>query len=165
MKLLSDLNDRLTKIEGGLVVVLIGIMMILAFFQVVLRSVFSSGFVWADILLRHMVLWIGFLGGALATSKQRHIHIDALAHYVGPRVRAALGVFTNLFGAAVCAALTVASIRFVEGEIQAESMFYERIPSWYAQIIIPVGFSLHVIHFLIRSVLSAREVMEKEAAA
>lgn len=165
MKLLRSIDDRLTSLEGGLVILILGAMVLLAFFQVILRSAFSSGLVWADILLRHMVLWLGFLGGALATSKQRHIHIDALAHYAPPRVRAALGVLTNLFGAGVCIVLALASIRFIEGEIQAESLVYEGVPSWYAQIIIPVGFTLHVIHFLIRSLLNGREALGTEPSA
>ncbi len=164
MKLLQALDDRLTKLEGGLVILLLGMMVFLAFFQVVLRSAFSSGLVWADILLRHLVLWLGFLGGALATSKGRHIHIDALAHYASPRVRAILGVFTNLFGAAVCVALTMASVSFVRAELEAGSMMFEGVPAWYAQVIIPAGFALHVIHFLIRSFQSAHDATRKEVA-
>ena len=163
MKILRTIDDRMTVLEGGILIFLLTVMMLLAFFQVVLRSAFSSGIVWADILLRHIVLWLGFLGGALATSKQRHIHIDAFAHYLSPRVRSAFGVFTNLFGAMVCILLTMASVRFIEGEIEANSLVYEGIPSWYAQIIIPVGFGLHVAHFLLRSMLNTGEALRKEA--
>ena len=43
----------------------------------------------------------------------------------------------------------------VLGEIADRRTMFENIPSWYAQIIIPVGFGLLVVHFLIRAMLRA----------
>jgi TRAP-type C4-dicarboxylate transport system permease small subunit len=165
MKYLSAFDGWLKKSESALLILLFGVMMVLAFAQVVLREAFSSGFIWADILLRHLVLWIGFLGGALATANNRHIHIDALAHYISERTRAAIGVLTNLFGAAVCVLLYQASMTFIRGEIEANSVVFENIPAWYAQLIIPVGFGLHIAHFLVHSVLSGAKAMQKEIPA
>lgn len=164
MNLVKRIDERINQIEGGLLILLLGIMVVLAFLQVVLRDLFSTGIAWGDILLRQLVLWIGFLGGALATSKQRHIHIDALAHFMSPRVKAGVGIFTNLFGAVICAILCQASLRFLESEIEANTMILAQIPVWYAEIIIPVGFGLHVIHFLIRASLSTSEAFQKESA-
>ncbi len=165
MKIVSLLDEVVNKIEIGMLIFFLSVMVILAFLQVVLRNFFSAGFVWADILLRHLVLWLGFLGGVLATSKHRHINIDAFAHFMSQKVKAGIHVFTDLFAAAICVLLCQASIRFVQSEMEAKSLVFEQIPSWYAQIIIPVGFGLHVFHFLIRSVLSAREAVKKESAA
>ena len=165
MKLIVSLDGWLKKAESALLILLFGVMMVLAFAQVVLREAFSEGFIWADILLRHLVLWIGFLGGALATSNSRHIHIDALAHYVSERTRSMLAILTNLFGAAVCVLLYQASITFIQGEVEARSVVFANIPAWYAQIIIPVGFGLHVVHFLLHSILNAATAMKREVPA
>ena len=64
-------------------------------------------------------------------------------------------VLTDLFAAGICFLLAKASWTFVQGEIAGRSTVFENIPSWYAQIIIPVGFGLLVVHFVIRAILRA----------
>ncbi|MDE2237792.1 MAG: TRAP transporter small permease subunit, partial [Elusimicrobia bacterium] len=44
----------------------------LAFLQVLRRELFGSGALWADPLLRSLVLWVGFLGAALAAAEDKH---------------------------------------------------------------------------------------------
>ncbi|MBI5464250.1 MAG: TRAP transporter small permease, partial [Ignavibacteriales bacterium] len=92
MKILSKINTTLNRLETSLLILLLSFMVLLAFYQVMMRNLFSGGFVWGDIVLRHIVLWLGFLGGALATSNQRHIHIDAFAHFLPERLKHAIHI-------------------------------------------------------------------------
>ena len=55
----------------------------------------------------------------------------------------------------MCVLLTQASIKFVESEIEMKAQVFDSIPAWYVELIIHVGFALHVIHFLFRSVYCA----------
>ena len=111
MTLLRSIDRGLVKAEGWLLVLFLGIMVVLSFAQVVLRNVFSTGFIWADPLVRHMVLWVGFLGAAIATHEERHISIDALTRFLSPRWKAAATIAGQLFLAVVCVALVSASGR------------------------------------------------------
>ncbi len=156
MKLLKLLDSSLTRVEGWLLILLLGVMVLLAFVQVVLRNVFQEGFIWADILLRHLVLWLGFLGAAVATSEERHITIDALTRFLSTRVRRGVLAVTQVFAAAVCLVLANAAVTFVQNDIEFGSTVYAEIPSWYSQIIIPVGFAVIALHFLIRAALNIR---------
>jgi C4-dicarboxylate transporter, DctQ subunit len=165
MNALQKINSFFNKMEGALLILLLSIMVVLAFYQVMMRNLFHGGFLWGDVLLRHIVLWLGFLGGALATSHQRHIHIDALAYFLSPRVKSFIGIFTNLFGAVVCILLVNASFTFIQGEIEAKSMIFEGVPAWYTEVIIPIGFGLHVIHFLLRSGMNGFDAFRKGRAA
>lgn len=164
MKLLKRIDSFLNMLEGGLLIVILGVMMVLAFLQVVLRNAFSEGILWADILTRHLVLWIGFLGAALASSNERHISIDALTRFLSPRTRTAVKALTNLFTAVICYFLLRASQTFVANEILDERMIYGGIPSWYAEVIIPVGFGLLVIHFTIRALLNGQRFSRRGEA-
>ena len=155
MKILKRIDKALTKAEEAVLITLLSVMVVMAFLQVVLRNLFSSGIFWADILLRHLLLWLGFLGAAIATSENRHINIDALRRFLTPRVRSVVEVVTDVFAAAICYLLAKSSWTFVLGEIADHRTVFENIPSWYAQIIIPVGFGLLVVHFAIRAVLRA----------
>ncbi len=162
MRILKTIDSWLNKAESALLIVLLIGMVLLAFAQVVLRIVFSAGFVWADILLRHAVLWLGFLGGALGISGNRHITIEAFAHFMSPRMRSSISIFANVFAAGICILLANAAVKFVSDEIASGTMVFSNIPSWYAETIIPVGFSLFVFHFIVRAVRSVEEVMKKE---
>lgn len=154
MKLLQRIDSILNKVEGGLLITFLTLMMVLAFLQVVLRNAFSEGILWGDILTRHLVLWIGFLGAALATSNERHISIDAFTRFLSARARSMVKVVTNVFAAVICYFLLRASQTFVANEILDGRVVYGQIPSWYAQIIIPVGFGLLLIHFVLRAVIN-----------
>jgi len=165
MKILKAVDSILNKIEGAVLIILLLTMLIMAFGQVVLRNIFSGGIVWGDILLRHLVLWIGFLGAALATSGERHINIDALTRYLPERLKRAVGTLTNIFAAFVCFLLFRASLTFINFEIANKNTVFGEVPSWYAQIIIPVGFGLLVFHFIVRAVIDAEKAIQKGATA
>jgi len=156
MKVLTSIDHWLGRLELGIVIILLGMMIIIAFLQVVLRNIFSTGIEWVEIFLRHDVLWLGFLGGALATGNQRHIKIDSVSHLVSKRSQAIFHVITNLFAASICILLTQASMKFLGSEIEIKSLVFDGIPAWYVELIIPVGFALHSIHFLFRTTYSVR---------
>jgi TRAP-type C4-dicarboxylate transport system permease small subunit len=165
MKILKIVDSILNKIEGAVLIFLLLVMLFMAFGQVVLRNFFSGGIVWGDILLRHLVLWIGFLGAALATSGERHISIDALTRYLPERLKRAVATLTNIFAAFVCFLLFRASLTFIDFEIANKNTVFGEVPSWIAQIIIPVGFGLLVFHFVVRAVLDAGKAIQKGATA
>lgn len=165
MKVLNTIDGWLNKAESTLLIGLLLIMVLLAFAQVILRNVFSAGLIWGDILLRHFVLWIGFLGGALGISHKRHINIDAITHYMTPKMNSSFSVFTNLFGAAVCVFLTIAAVKFVNNDISTNTFVYGQVPSWYAEIIIPLGFALFVFHFIARAARNFEEMRKKGSPA
>jgi TRAP-type C4-dicarboxylate transport system permease small subunit len=163
MKTLKTVDSILNKIEGAVLIFLLLVMLFMAFGQVVLRNFFSGGIVWGDILLRHLVLWIGFLGAALATSGERHINIDILTRYLPERLKGTVATLSNIFAAVICFLLFRASLTFLEFEIANNNTVFAEIPSWYAQIIIPVGYGLLAFHFIVRAILDAGKALRKGA--
>jgi len=161
MKFFARIDGILNKVEGALLITFLTVMVLMAFLQVVLRNVFSGGIPWADILLRHLVLWVGFLGAALAASRDRHISIDAFARMMTPRVRAGVRIVTNLFTIVVCYLLFDAARTFVQFEIEDQRELFAGIPEWYSAIIIPVGFGLLMIHFGVRLIDAIGEMLRK----
>jgi TRAP-type C4-dicarboxylate transport system permease small subunit len=164
MKTLKTIDSIFNKIEGAVLIFLLLVMLFMAFGQVLLRNISSGGFVWGDVLLRHLVLWIGFLGAALATSGERHINIDILTRYLPKRLKGAVAALSNVFAAVVCFLLFRASLTFIKFEIANNNTIFSGIPSWYAEIIIPVGYGLLVFHFIVRAILDAGKALQKGAA-
>lgn len=162
MKMLAKIDGLINKIEEVILVVMFLIMLVMAFGQVILRNFFSGGIIWGDILLRHLVLWIGFIGAALATSNDRHLNIEILRRFLRDRLRFIVAFITNIFAAAVCYFLFRASMTFLEFEIANKNIVYGSVPSWIAQLIIPAGYVLLIIHFCIRALVDLGKFWNKK---
>jgi TRAP-type C4-dicarboxylate transport system permease small subunit len=148
--ILQKIDRSLYQTENVLVFLILGMMVVLSFLQVLLRNFFDTGILWADILLRHLVLWVGFIGAALATRTEKHINIDLLSRIVSKRYILPVKIVTRLFAIIICAILTRASYLFLMSEKEAATIVFKNIPGWYLQIIIPVGFLLIGVRFLLK---------------
>lgn len=149
--LLERIDRAIASVEGALVLAVLVVMIALATLQLFLQKAFDAGLPWADIVVRQMVLWIGFLGGALATYKGRHIAIDAVGKFLSPRVGAGVQVVTSLAAAVLTALLCAASITFVQDELSNGSTLFGETPSWPFKAVMPLAFAAIVFHFLVWS--------------
>lgn len=152
MSLLRAFDRWLVKAETALLVLFLSSMILLAFLQVVLRNFFGMGFLWADPLVRHLVIWVGFIGATIAVHEERHIGIDALSRFFSPRMQDAVRVLTSLFAIVVCYFLADAAWVFLLDEKASDSEFMLEVPTWIALTIIPAGYLLMAFHFLVRIV-------------
>ncbi|HEB84935.1 MAG TPA: TRAP transporter small permease, partial [Bacteroidetes bacterium] len=148
-RFLLSLDRGLNRIAGAIVVITLLVMVLISFLQVVLRNLAGSGLPWADVLLRHLVLWVGFFGAVIATRQGRQIKIDVVGRFAPPATRRLLAWATGLFTIVVCILLTRASLQFVAGERQFGSLLYARFPAWYAELAIPLGFALIALQVLL----------------
>jgi TRAP-type C4-dicarboxylate transport system permease small subunit len=118
--------------------------------QILLRDIFSTGFVWADPLLRYMVIWAGLFGADIATRKNKHIAIDIISHLIPPRLEAWRLALIHLFSATVCSGLTYAAVVFIQNEAAFDGgREILGIPSWGMNLAFPLAFGLITLRFLI----------------
>ena len=96
-----------------LVLILSG-MILLAASQIILRNFFGFGFIWADELLRMLVLWIAVAGAVAASRTDKHINIAVLDRFLPDKIGLVVKVIVDLFTAAVCLVVTWYSINFVQ---------------------------------------------------
>lgn len=136
------------RLIDGLLCILLLAMIFLACLQIGLRTFFSSGLLWADPLLRHLVIWCGMFGAVVATRERKHIAIDVLGYLAAEQIKPWIGLLVDLFSSSVAAALTWAAILFVRNEFSFGSLPLLHIPSWIWALIFPVGFALITLHFL-----------------
>lgn len=137
-------------IETTMLVGLLSAMMLLAVSQIVLREVFnSSGIVWADELIKIIVLWLALVGSVAACRDNRHIRIDALSHILPDKAIRMVRIGVDLFAAAVCGVIAVQSWRYLQIDIEYEVTVMVDTPAWIAHSIMPVAFALISYRFLI----------------
>ena len=152
LKILKAIDGIIAKGELGLVIGLFLFMMFVAFFQVILRNFFGISFVWADDLLRHLVLWVGFLGGSLATREDRHINIDALSKIIPNWVKPYVNFIINTAGAIICAFVAIAAYKFISFELDmGEVVTSCRIPVWVFLLVILTTFCFSTYRFFIKA--------------
>jgi TRAP-type C4-dicarboxylate transport system permease small subunit len=146
---LKRIRRTILAIEDALMALLLSAMILLAVAQIALRNLFDSGIIWADPSLRIMVLWIALLGALAAAREDRHIRIDLLSHIFKGRGLAYLQAATDLFSAAVCSLIAWHGGRFVWFEWQDGTKLFNGIPAWAGEIIIPIGFGVLTLRFLL----------------
>lgn len=160
MKVLQRLDDWLAALEGWSLIALVSLMVGLAFSQVVLRNLLRLGLPWADIVLRHMVLWAGFLGASLATRQGRHIAIDVVSRFLPSGARQWLAAALHAVACLIAVLLANASWAFVASERLGQGMLLRGVPTWWGQLIIPIGFGLMAFRFGLRAILFATGRLE-----
>ncbi len=153
----------LHQLESGLMTTLMVAMILMAFGQIVLRNIFEVSILWADPFLRHLVLWTGMLGAAMATRDGRHIKMDVLPQLLPPRGKAILSALTNLFSAGICCILSWAAVRFVRDELEFGGTAFLDIPTWIVQLILPAAFVIITVRFFIFAITSARSAWRNDA--
>ena len=133
----------------GLLCLLLLTMIALACLQIFLRTFFSGGFLWADPLIRYLVLWSGMTGAVVATREGKHIAIDVITYLAPEAVKTWIRLVINLFSVAVAVVLTRAACIFVRNEAMFGSASLLSVPSWIWNLIFPVAFGMIAFHFLV----------------
>lgn len=153
MRRVFKAEEVLVKTEKAVVVTLILAMVGGSFLQVLLRLLFHSGVVWLDPLLRHMVLWAGLTGSALAARYSHHFALEAFVKFAPKTLHRPLEIFAAVFTTAASGLLFYASYKFIRDEFAAGSIaFYINhfgVKGGWAEMIIPVSFALIGFHTLI----------------
>lgn len=139
-KKLEGLFKALGHVEVGILGLLLGTLIVLGGLQIILRNIFHSGLLWADPLMRHIVLWLGCLGAALATSSAKHINIDVFSRLVPDHIKPWRR--SIVYGATAVATfmLGISSWRLVVDEKIYGDIAFGSIPVWVLQLILPVAF-------------------------
>ena len=144
---MSHLISILHKIEDALLASLLLLMIGLAVFQIVLRNGFNAGIVWADPLVRVLVLWLGLIGAMVASRTDNHISIDIVSKYLPEHLKQFTTLLVYLFTTIICALMTWHSARFVIME-KADGMFaFFSMPIWICELVIPFAFGIMTIRY------------------
>lgn len=162
MKRLKWIDDLLARVEGWLIVAMLWLMVILTFVQVALRSLYAYGHLqWANSLLGHidgsgpfvslLVLWLTFLGASLLTRDGKHIHIDIMSGLLPKRWHPGREILLASVSLVISAIMLKVCIDYLLMEMAfgGTTVFY--LPLWLTQMILPIGFALLCLRFLIRA--------------
>ena len=152
MKVIRLIDRVLTTAVTVVLIFSFSIMLGLAFLQVILRDTLHTGIPWGDVAARQLVIWVGFFGAYLATRAGRHFRIDVLTRFLGERPRLWFNAFSDAFAALICFFLLLASRTFVAVGLDPGAALFLGIPQTAAASIVPAGFGLLTVQFLLRAI-------------
>lgn len=144
------------QLESIALVTMLSGMIVLAVGQIVLREVFGTGIIWADELLKLMVLWLAMVGSIAACRDDRHIRIDVLSHLLPDWLVNMTRVLVDVFAAVVCAVVAWHAWRYLQLEIEFEDVVLVDTPAWIAHVVVPLSFALLSYRFV---VLAAKKIV------
>ncbi len=147
---LKNLNSILSKIETGLLCLIVALMIGLGIFEIVLRYGFKTSLLWKTVMLENLTLWLCFLGAALATAEKRHISIDVLSRVLPEKIRRYSHYIIDILSMSVVSILVYYGFDFLQKEQELQTTLIGEIPLWWAKSIIPIGFVLIDIHLLLQ---------------
>lgn len=137
---LARITVALHRLEDLLIAGLLCATLGLALYQIALRNLLGTGIVWADALLRILVLWLGMAGAMAATRQGGHINIDLLTRFLPSRLRRGAERLTTLFAAGVCFVAGYYSLQFVRSEFAMGGTAFAQVPIWVCEAILPLAF-------------------------
>lgn len=154
------LQIALYRLEDGILVGLLLLMIVMAVTQILLRNLFDTAIVWGDVLVRILVLWVGLVGAMVASRQGNHINIDILDRYLPGRAKTVVNFVVELFTALICSGVTYFSLRFVQMEYLDGGMAFARVPAWVCEAIIPFAFVVIALRYFMLAFLNFKKMFK-----
>jgi TRAP-type C4-dicarboxylate transport system permease small subunit len=143
----EQVDAFIDRVEQTFISILLSVMILIAFLQIVLRNLFATGLSWGDPLVRNLVLWVGFIGAALATREGKHISIDVMSQLVPSRGRIVIEVIIHVSSFIICGLLTFAAVKFIRNEALMGNSTFLGIRAWVPELILPITFGLMTLRY------------------
>lgn len=163
MDLLNRIDRQIARLEGFVIVGMLGVMVLLTFLLVALRGLYAYAEIrWANTLLgildgsgpfvNLLLLWLSFLGASLLTRDGKHIQIDLLSGLLPGRWRQVREFLVALCSLMISGVMLKVCLDHVRMEMTFGGTTAFHIPLWLGEIILPAGFALISFRFLLRAI-------------
>ena len=156
--------DVLHKGIGFVLVVITALQAVLLMASVFFRYILNSPIVWGDEIVRYSLIWMTFVGAALATKDKQHIQVDVIDLVLRKRGQTITNVLADVIVVVFMVFLVCYGIRMTDYQ---RGMFGETL-SWfsyaYVYVSIPIGAFLTIV-FTITKYLIPEETSSGEEAA
>jgi TRAP-type C4-dicarboxylate transport system permease small subunit len=108
---------------------------------------------WTQPYALFLLLWTGFIGASMATSRGRHLRIDAVRKALPASVLGRYNFASNLLAGALTGVFCYLSIRYTFARFGNPAPAGE-IPDWLKVLAIPVSLAFITLRFVTRALLN-----------
>ena len=110
----SRFLDGLTKVLRVILIVLLAAMVLIMFFQAIMRYVFANAQPWCEELTLYLGIFCIFLGLGIATRHESHLQVDFLMNLYGPRLKCLMAALCSIVAVIVMIIFGVYSISLIQ---------------------------------------------------
>ena len=136
----------------------------LAFVQVVLRYGFDSGLIWVEEVNRYLMVYLTFFGAALGVKYARHIRIQLIDKFVGPRGLEMVQTAVNLIGAVYSATITYLAWDLTSRLMQlGQTSSALQMPVYIAYGIMPVATAIMFFRYVVLFGMGIKRTVSPDA--
>jgi len=138
---------RLENLLASSVLILIAVIPTL---EVLARKLLKTGIPSSADFVRHLILWIAFLGGTVTSRENRHLTLSAGIDLIKGKANHTIRAFTAFISVSICTAVTWSSLSLVLiGFDPTKRVGF--IPIQLVLLIMPAGFLVMGIRFITAS--------------
>jgi len=162
---LDRLDERFFGFLNTMAAAIFILMVFAIFFTVILREALNLPWVWTDDLVRFLMVWSVYLGVAVLSRHNDHITVDALYEKLPPTGKRVMDVVFGLAGiflAGTAAKLGWGMTWTAITQHQTSASTY--LPAWTGYVIIPFGFGVAALGYVL-FVLGTLRGRDESAAA
>jgi TRAP-type C4-dicarboxylate transport system permease small subunit len=94
--MLTRLSSWADNFAKTLLFILLSVVLILVFFQVILRYIFGQSIVWSEEVSRYAFVWATFIGASLASRQGLHVAVGILVDHVPTVTKKYLSITANI---------------------------------------------------------------------
>lgn len=141
IKAYSKFLDILEKIQIVLLTVSVPAMVLIMFYQVIMRYVFANSPAWSEELVRYLFIFNVMMAAAIAVRRNSHLQIDILLNVLKPRARTIFTVCATAVGTVFLVYLFILSLELVRSGMPNTSAGLG-LPMSVSYTCVPVGTAL-----------------------
>ncbi len=139
------------RIEDAVSAIALTAMAVIPILEIVLRRTTGSGIPGAGPIVQHLVLWVGFLGAAIAAREGTLLALASGTFIPEGRWRRAADIFSAAVASCMAALLARGGVELLLSEREGTATIGAGIPTWVAQIGLPLGFALIALRLVWRA--------------
>jgi len=126
----------------------LGAMALLPMAEIVLRALFGTGVPGAAVIVQHLTLLVGAVGGAVAAREGRLLALSTATLFMRGRPLTIARLVSGCVAALVSMLMAVAGTNLVLAEHAAASRLLPYVPLWAVQSVLPLGFAAIAVRLI-----------------
>lgn len=99
----SKIISFIDKVEELSLIIMFSLMVIVIFFQVIMRYVFNNSLSWSEELGKFLFVWLSWIGISIGAKKGEHIKITMLVDRLPEKAAHAANIASDLIVVGICA--------------------------------------------------------------
>jgi len=150
---LTAISNGLDKFLTLILVIIFASMFGLSVNEILRRSLFNAPFIWGQEMTRFLMIWMAYIGAALAVINDEHLRVDFFINYLPAKIRYYYEYFVDFVVFVYLVIFLHRSYLYTLSQKGIMSSVVPNFPMYLAIMSLPVGTLLLMVFLVIKVVL------------